>query len=130
MSNNTPLARSQTPATTAVRSVSILGATGSIGTSTIDLLMRQPARFRVEAVTANRNVAALAALAKQVGARFAAIADLSLHRDLKNALSGSMIEAGAGEEALVEAASRPADWVMAAITGAASLRPTLAAADR
>jgi len=130
MSNNTPLARSQTPATTAVRSVSILGATGSIGASTIDLLMRQPTRFRVEAVTANRNVAALAALAKQVGARFAAIADPSLHRDLKNALSGSTIEVGAGEEALVEAASRPADWVMAAITGAASLRPTLAAADR
>lgn len=130
MSNKTPLARSRTSAATAMRSVSILGATGSIGASTIDLLGKEPARYRVEAVTAHRNVAALATIAKNVGARFAAIADPALYRDLKDALAGSGIEAGAGDDALVEAALRPADWVMAAITGAAGLRPTLAAADR
>ena len=98
---------------TATRSVSILGATGSIGTSTIDLLKKQSAHFRVEAVTANKNVSALAAIAKSLNARFAAIGDPALHRELKDALAGTGIETGAGEEALVEAALRPADWVMA-----------------
>jgi len=130
MSNDTKLARSRMPAKAAIRSVSILGATGSIGASTVDLLGKEPGRYRVEAVTAHRNVAALATLARKVGARFAAIADPSLYRDLKDALAGSGIETGAGDEAVVEAASRPADWVMAAITGATSLRPTLAAAER
>jgi len=130
MSNKTPFARSRTSAKAAMRSVSILGATGSIGTSTIDLLKKRTAHFRVEAVTAHRNVAALAALAKSIGARFAAIGDTALYRDLKDALAGTGIETGAGDDALVEAALRPADWVMAAITGAAGLRPTLAAADR
>jgi 1-deoxy-D-xylulose-5-phosphate reductoisomerase len=113
-----------------MRSVSILGATGSIGTSTIDLLKRRSAHFRVEAVTANKNVGALAEIAKALNVRFAAISDPSLHRELKDALAGTGIETGAGEEAVVEAALRPADWVMASITGAASLRPTLAAAER
>lgn len=130
MNNKTPLVRSRTSAVTAMRSVSILGATGSIGASTIDLLSKEPARYRVEAVTAHRNVAALAVIAKNVGARFAAIGDPALHRDLKDALAGTGIETGAGADALVEAALRPADWVMAAITGAAGLRPTLAAAER
>jgi 1-deoxy-D-xylulose-5-phosphate reductoisomerase len=130
MSSKTPLRRSRTSAATAVRSVSILGATGSIGTSTLDLLARERAQYRVEAVTAHSNVAALAAIARDVGARFAAIGDPALHRDLKEALSGTGIETGAGDDALVEAAQRPADWVMAAITGAAGLRPALAAADR
>jgi 1-deoxy-D-xylulose-5-phosphate reductoisomerase len=112
------------------RSVTLLGATGSIGTSTIDLIRRSPDRYRVEAVTAARNATALAALARELGARFAAVADPGSYEELKAALSGSGIAAGAGEEALVEAASRPADWVMAAITGAASLKPTLAAAER
>jgi 1-deoxy-D-xylulose-5-phosphate reductoisomerase len=112
------------------RTVTLLGATGSIGSSTIDLLRRDPGRYRVEALTAHRNGAALARLARELGARFAAVADADAYRDLKDGLSGSGIEAGSGPAALVEAAERPADWVMAAITGAASLKPTLAAAER
>jgi 1-deoxy-D-xylulose-5-phosphate reductoisomerase len=112
------------------RSISILGATGSIGASTIDLVQREPARYRVEAVSANRNVGALAALARDLNARFAAIGELAAYRELKDALGGTGIEAGAGESALIEAAERPAEWVIGAITGAAGLRPTLAAAKR
>jgi 1-deoxy-D-xylulose-5-phosphate reductoisomerase len=112
------------------RSVTLLGATGSIGGSTVDLLKRQPRRFRVEAVSANRNVAALAALARDLGARFAAIGDEAAYGDLKSLLSGTGIEVAAGEGGLVEAAQRPADWVIGAITGAAGLKPTLAAAER
>ncbi len=112
------------------RTVTLLGATGSIGSSTVDLLRQEPARYRVEAVTANRNAAALARLARELGARFAAIADPQAYGELKGALSGSGIEVGGGAAAVVEAAQRPADWVMAAITGATSLQPTLAAAER
>ena len=112
------------------RTVTLLGATGSIGSSTIDLLRRDPARYRVEAVTAHRDAQGLALLARELGARFAVVADASAYSELKSALAGSRIEAAAGEAAVVEAAQRPADWVMAAITGAASLAPTLAAADR
>jgi 1-deoxy-D-xylulose-5-phosphate reductoisomerase len=112
------------------RTITLLGATGSIGTSTADLLRRDPARYAVEAVTANRDAVALARLARELGARFAAVADPSTYNELKAELAGSDIEAAAGAEAMVEAAQRPADWVMAAITGAASLAPTLAAAER
>jgi len=112
------------------RTVTLLGATGSIGSSTADLLRRDPSRFRVEAVTAYRDAAALARLARELGARFAVVADAGAYDELKAELSGSGIEAAAGAAALVEAAQRPADWVMAAITGAASLAPTLAAAER
>jgi 1-deoxy-D-xylulose-5-phosphate reductoisomerase len=112
------------------RSVTLLGATGSIGSSTVDLLKREHGRYRVEAVTAHRNAAALAKLARELHARFAAVADPSVYAELKDALAGSGIEAGAGETAMVEAAQRPAEWVMAAITGATSLKPTLAAAER
>src|SRR5829696_7795816 len=112
------------------RSVTLLGATGSIGASTVDLIKRERGRYRVEAVSANTNAVALAALAREVGARFAAVGDEGSYRELKNALSGSGIEAGAGETALVEAAQRPAQGVIGAITGAAGLRPTLAAAER
>ena len=105
--------------------MTLLGATGSIGTSTVDLIKRERSRYRVEAVTGNNNVAGLAALAREVGARFAAVADPDAFKDLKGALAGSGIEAAAGETAVIEAAQRPADWVMAAITGAASLKPTL-----
>ena len=114
----------------AERSVTLLGATGSIGASTIDLLKRERERFRVEAVSANRSVEALAALARDLGARFAAVGDPAAYRELKDALAGSGIEAGAGESALIEAAQRPAEWVIGAITGAAGLKPTLAAAER
>jgi 1-deoxy-D-xylulose-5-phosphate reductoisomerase len=112
------------------RTVTLLGATGSIGASTIDLLKRQPERYRVEAVSAHRSAAALAALARELGARFAAVGDPAAYAELKDALAGTGIEAGAGESALIEAAQRPADWVIGAITGAAGLRPTLAAAER
>ena len=112
------------------KSVTLLGATGSIGSSTIDLLQREPGRYRVEAVTANRNAAALAKIARELGARFAAVGEPTAYQELKSALSGSGIEVAAGADALVEAAQRPAEWVMAAITGAASLKPTLAAAER
>src|ERR1700678_4497036 len=132
MQNTKPLARVDlAPVANAVpRAVTLLGATGSIGSSTVDLLRQDPELYRVEAVTAYRNADALAKLARDLGARFAAIADPALYGDLKTALSGSGIEAGAGADAIVEAAQLPADWVMAAITGATSLRPTLAAAER
>jgi 1-deoxy-D-xylulose-5-phosphate reductoisomerase len=117
-------------AAAAPRRVTLLGATGSIGSSTIDLLRRDPARYEVEAVTAYRNGAALARLARDLGVRFAAVSDPDAYADLKEGLAGSGIEAAAGSAAIVEAAERPADWVMAAITGAASLKPTLAAAER
>jgi 1-deoxy-D-xylulose-5-phosphate reductoisomerase len=109
------------------RRVTILGSTGSVGRSTVDLLLRNPEQFSVEALTANRNATLLAAQAKQLGARFAAIADPAEYGALKEALSGSGIEAASGPEALVEAAERPADMVMAGIVGSAGLGPTLAA---
>jgi 1-deoxy-D-xylulose-5-phosphate reductoisomerase len=114
----------------AQRTVTLLGATGSVGASTIDLLKRQRERFRVEAVSANKNAAALAALARELGARFAAIGDPAAYGELKSALSGTGIKAAAGETGLLEAAERPAQWVIGAITGAAGLKPTLAAAER
>jgi 1-deoxy-D-xylulose-5-phosphate reductoisomerase len=120
----------QSAPSTSARSVTLLGATGSIGASTLDLIKRDRDRFRVEAVTANKNVPVLAALARETNARFAAVGDPSAFHDLKDALSGTDIEAGAGENAVVEAAQRPAEWVMGAITGAAGLKPTLAAAER
>jgi len=112
------------------RTVTLLGATGSIGSSTADLLRQDPGRYRVTAVTAQRKASALARLARELGARFAAVADADAYAELKAELSGSGIEAAAGAAAIVEAALRPADWVMAAITGATSLEPTLAAAER
>ncbi len=128
MKQTQPLARAELAP--ALRSVTLLGATGSIGASTVDLLRQEPGRYRVEAVTAHRNAAALARLARELGARFAAIAEPQAYEELKAALSGSGIEIAAGADAVVEAALRPAEWVMAAITGAASLKPTLAAAER
>ena len=114
----------------AERTVSLLGATGSIGTSTIDLLKRESKQYRVEAVTAHRNASALARVARDIGARYAAVADTNCYRELKDALAGSGIETGAGDSALLEAAQRPADWIMAAISGSTGLRPTLAAVER
>jgi len=124
------LARSKPDEAAALRHITILGATGSIGASTIDLIKREPARYRVVAISARRNAAALAKAAREVGAQLAVVADPSVYNDLKEALAGTGIEAGAGEEALLEAAQRPADWVMAAISGAIGLKPTLAAIER
>ena len=112
------------------RSITILGATGSIGASTLDLIKRAPEGYRVELISARSNAAALGKIAREVGAKHAVVADHAAYRELKDALSGSRIEAAAGEDALVEAAQRPADWVMAAISGSAGLKPTLAAIER
>jgi len=113
---------------TSPRRVTILGATGSVGGSTLDLIARNPNAYEVVALTANTNAVALAELAIEHGAALAVVADESCYADLKNALAGSGIEAAAGSAALVEAAGRPADWIMAAICGAAGLRSTFAAA--
>ncbi|SMF73802.1 1-deoxy-D-xylulose 5-phosphate reductoisomerase [Azospirillum oryzae] len=114
----------------APRSVTILGSTGSVGTQTVDLVSRDPERFPVEALTANRNVALLARQARQLNARLAVVADPTAYAELKSLLSGTGIEVAAGSEAVAAAAERPADWVMAAIVGAAGLEPTLAAVRR
>jgi 1-deoxy-D-xylulose-5-phosphate reductoisomerase len=114
----------------AVRSVTILGATGSVGMSTVDLLKRGNGRYRVEAVAAHKNAAQLAQIARDLKASFAVVADPAAYGELKDALSGSGIEVASGDDALVEAAMRDADWVMAAVSGSVGLKPTLAAAKR
>jgi 1-deoxy-D-xylulose-5-phosphate reductoisomerase len=111
----------------APRSVSILGATGSIGQSTAKVIQLQRHRFTVEAVAGGRDGDGLAAVAIALGARFAAVADPGAYAALKDALAGSGIEAAAGPEAIVEAALRPADLVIAAIAGTAGMAPTHAA---
>src|SRR5271155_3005923 len=99
MKQKQPLAKvelAQVEPSLLARTVTLLGATGSIGSSTIDLLRRDPARYQVEAVTAHRNGAALARLARELGARFAAVAEPDAYGELKAGLSGSRIEAAAG----------------------------------
>jgi 1-deoxy-D-xylulose-5-phosphate reductoisomerase len=110
------------------RRVTVLGATGSIGQSTLDLIGRSPLDFEVVALTAATNAALLAKLAIRHGAKRAVLASATHYRELKERLSGTGIEAAAGEAAVIEAARMPADWIMAAIVGAAGLRPTFAAA--
>lgn len=110
-----------------MKKVSILGATGSIGTSTLDLIERSPEEFEVVALTAATNVEALSDAARRTNARFAVIADEARLAELKSALAGTGCEAAAGEAALAEAARADADWVMAAIVGCAGLIPTMAA---
>ncbi|MBD3762011.1 1-deoxy-D-xylulose-5-phosphate reductoisomerase [Rhizorhabdus sp.] len=109
------------------RSISILGATGSIGTSTLDLVEREPERFRVNALTAQRDVQGLADAARRTRAQLAVIGDPALFAPLRDALAGSGIDVAAGEGALIEAAALGADWTMAAIVGIAGLKPTMAA---
>ena len=104
-----------------------MGATGSIGTSTLDLVAHHAGDFEIVALTAQSKPLELAACARRHGARSAVIGDAALYGALKDALSGSGIKAAAGEAALVEAAAEPSDCVMAAIVGAAGLRPTFAA---
>jgi len=110
--------------------VSILGSTGSIGCNTVDLLARNPGTFSVQALTGNRNVKLLAEQALQLGAKLAVVADESLYGELKDLLSGSAVEVAAGDAAVVEAAARPSDIVVAAIVGTAGLKPTLQATRR
>ncbi len=110
-----------------MRRVTILGATGSIGQNTIDLIRRDAERYRVVALTGGANIARLAADARALRAELAVTARDDLLQDLRDALAGSGIEAAAGRQALEEAGARPADWVMSAIVGAAGLAPGLAA---
>ncbi len=110
--------------------LTILGATGSVGSQTLDLVARNPGRWQVEALTANTDVDGLAKAARACGARFAAIADETKGAALKEALAGSGIESGAGPQAVVDAAARDAPIVITAIVGAAGLPPTMAAVQR
>ena len=114
----------------ATRRIAILGSTGSVGTQTIDLIERNRDAYEVEALTANGNVALLARQARALNAKFAVVADPRKYTALKEALAGTRTEVAAGPEALIAAAERPSEWVMAAIVGAAGLAPTLAAVKR
>lgn len=105
------------------RSVSILGATGSIGQSTLDLIRRDRGAYRIVALTGGRNVAQLAADAREFSAEIAVTCFDDCLPALREALSGTGIAVAAGAEALIEAADRPADWTMSAIVGAAGLAP-------
>ena len=111
------------------RTVSILGATGSVGTSTLDLIERHPDRFEVVALTAANNVATLADAARRTGAKLAVIDNPALVGELKERLSGTDCRAATGREALFEAAAGEAEWVMAAIVGCAGLEPVMAAVE-
>jgi 1-deoxy-D-xylulose-5-phosphate reductoisomerase len=110
-----------------VRSVTVLGSTGSVGTQTVELLSGAPQRFRVRALVAGRNAALLAEQAIALNAERAVISDPARYRELREALAGTDVVVAAGPDAVVEAASLPVDWTMAAITGAVGLAPTLAA---
>ncbi len=111
----------------ALKRLTLLGATGSVGTSTLDLVARNPQAFEIAALTADRNWQQLAQLARRFRARHAVIADESAYQDLKSALSGTGIAIAAGAQALVDVARLPVDLVVAAIVGAAGLPPVLAA---
>ena len=120
--SQTPPARGGAP-----RRLVILGATGSIGQSTADVISGAPGLFEVEAVVGGRDVVALARVARELKARLAVVADPSVYSALRDELAGSGIEVGAGPEAAIEAALRPADLVVGAIAGAAGVEPTHAA---
>jgi 1-deoxy-D-xylulose-5-phosphate reductoisomerase len=111
------------------KKIAILGATGSIGKSAIDLIERNPERFEVTAVTAATNVEALADVVRRTGATLAVIADQRRYQDLAELLVGTNCRAAAGQDALTEAATGPADLVLGAIVGCAGLEPTMAAVE-
>ena len=119
-------------ASNARRRLTILGSTGSIGQNTLDVIAQLGGRdaFDIAAITGHDNIGLLAEQAKACGAAFAVTANEERYQELKDALAGSGIAAGAGKNALIEAASMPSDWAMAAIVGTAGLAPTLAAARR
>ncbi|MFA5988614.1 MAG: 1-deoxy-D-xylulose-5-phosphate reductoisomerase [Sphingomonas sp.] len=110
-----------------MKSVTILGATGSVGSSTLDLIEREPEKFSVLALTANRDVEKLAAAAVRTGAKYAVVADETCLAALRDALAGTGVKAAGGEEAICEAAALGADWTMAAIVGCAGLPPVMSA---
>ncbi|MEP1587167.1 MAG: 1-deoxy-D-xylulose-5-phosphate reductoisomerase [Tateyamaria sp.] len=113
-----------------MKKISIFGATGSIGQNTIDLIARDPGAYDVVALTGSSNIAQLAADARRLNADVAVTADESRLDDLRDALKGSQVEAAAGQGALIDAACRPADWVMSAIVGAAGLQPGICALEQ
>lgn len=110
-----------------MKRVSVFGATGSIGQNTIDLIRRAPNDYDVVALTGARNIEQLVKDAKDLRADVAVTSDASRLSELRDGLAGTGIEAAAGEAALVDAAARPADWIMSAIVGAAGLPPGLEA---
>ena len=116
------------------RSVTILGSTGSVGSNTVELIehhnARTPGRYRVVALAANERADLLAEQARRLKPEFVAIANAARYGDLKQALAGQAVEIGAGPQAVIEAARRASDWVMASIVGTAGLEPTLAAVER
>ncbi|MFT8430961.1 1-deoxy-D-xylulose-5-phosphate reductoisomerase [Acetobacter orientalis] len=109
-----------------MRTVTVLGSTGSIGCSTVDLLEQARDQYRVRALVGGKNVARLAEQAKSLNAELAVLADESGLAELRSLLAGTQTRVAAGRQAVIEAAGLPADWTMAAITGAAGLEPTLA----
>ncbi|MCK4945254.1 MAG: 1-deoxy-D-xylulose-5-phosphate reductoisomerase [Alphaproteobacteria bacterium] len=109
------------------KTVTILGSTGSVGRSAVDLILGHRDKFKVRALTANKNVKLLASQARNLNAEVAVIVDKTLYGDLKEALKGTSIRAEAGHEAIVSAAGLPVDWVLAAIVGAAGIESTLEA---
>ena len=113
-----------------IRSITILGATGSVGASTLDLIRRERDKWRVVALTANCSAVELAKLAREFGAQIAVVGDESCLADLRDALAGSGIEAAGGAEALCEAAARPVDITVGAIVGSAGLGPVMAAIEQ
>jgi 1-deoxy-D-xylulose-5-phosphate reductoisomerase len=125
LKRDTPRAQTKGP-----RTIGILGSTGSIGCSTIDVVERYPNDYVVDALTAQSNVDRLIEQCRKLRPRFAAIGDEQHYPKLKEALAGTGTEAAAGRAAVIEAAARPSDWIMSAIVGAAGLEPTLAAVRR
>ncbi len=114
----------------AVKNISILGSTGSVGKSTIKVIQAQKDNYNIQAITANTNWKLLAEQAILLKAKRAVIADENYFEDLKKALAGTDIEIAAGEKGLVEAAAMPADWIMAAIVGMAGLKPLMVAIEQ
>ena len=112
------------------RSLTILGATGSVGSQALDLVARNPGRWRVEALTAGSDIDGLARAARACGARYVAVADASRGAALRDLLAGSGIESAAGADAVIEAAARDAEIVITAVMGAVGLEPTMAAVRR
>ncbi|WP_407698046.1 1-deoxy-D-xylulose-5-phosphate reductoisomerase [Stakelama tenebrarum] len=110
--------------------ISILGATGSIGSSTLDLVERDPDRFEVIALTAGSDAARLAAAAIRTNARLAVVADARKLPELRDALAGTGIAVAGGDDAVCDAARLDCDWTMAAIVGCAGLKPAMAALEQ
>lgn len=113
-----------------VKTVTVLGATGSIGKSTIDLLKRAPEKYEVVALTGNKNVSLLAQQAKELHAQYAVTADKEKYAELKELLSGTSVRVEAGADAVADAAGQDAEWTMCAIVGAAGLVPAMHAVER